>query len=363
MIATARGRQRGWSLVEAAIAAALLGLMVVAVVTTARKATEDVDVRQTASDIDRANDALLGYTRAHARMPMPTDAAASPSRPGYVEGWLPVAGLGIEGLSTRTRYVVAQALTLPQPIYLPDPAKLAGGAIEVRTTANGLDFCATLMRREIAGQALPGGMRLSYALQQASSGVNGGPTAPPQIWLGDTASSAVPAGTQLTTRTLGFGELATGLDCFTRFAELSRDVRAAAVAMDLRRLADQELALREVQHDIGNDSRLNNELRMTGWGLGGAKLAVDLAMETVTMFSSPDATVASALNVASLGLVVAGLAELLEVTGRNLVAAPAAIAAENAAIESATHYRDQLQREVARRQQRANQLQDKGLNE
>ncbi len=363
MNAGIRRRQRGWSLIEAAIATALLGMMVVAVVTTAKKATDSVAVRQSTDDTERAENALVGYTRTHARMPAPDESVESPSRPGYVEGWLPVTALGIDGLTGRIRYVVAESLTLPQSVYLPDPMNLGGGAINVRSTTNGLDLCANLMRRELAGDALPGGMRMAYALQQAIGKESGLPLALAQIWLGDSASAPLPADTQLNLRTRGFGEMATGLDCFARFAALSRDVRAAAVAIDLRRLANQELALRQLNLEIGEDSRFNNQVRMGAWGLGGAKLAADAVMETVTILTSPTATVAGALNVVSLGLLVTGIAELLEVTGKNIAAAGKAEDAEKAAIKSAQALRDQFAIEVGRQALRANTLQDKGLNQ
>ncbi len=361
-VASAR-RQRGWSLLETAIATALLGMMVVAVVTTAKKATDTVAVRQAADDTERADNALFGYTRTHARMPVPDDSAASPSRPGYIEGWLPVTALGIDGLTGRIRYVVAESLTLPQSIYVPDPTGLGGGAVNVRTTANGLDLCANLMRRERAGDALPGGMRMAYALQQAIGKESGLPLAIAQSWLGDSASGPLPADTQLNLRTRGYGEMATALDCFAKFSDLSRDVRSTAVAIDLRRLAEQELALRQLQHEMGEASRLNAQLRMTAWGLGGAKLGVDAVMETVTLLTSAEVTAAATLNVVSLGLLVAGLAELLEVTVKSLAAAAEVEKAESAAIKGAESLRNQFAREISRQALRANTLQDKGLGQ
>jgi type II secretory pathway pseudopilin PulG len=356
-------RQSGWSLVETAIATALLGMMVVAVITTARKATDNVVMQQRADDTERAENALIGYTRSHARMPTPDASTPSPSRPGYIEGWLPATELGIHGLTGRIRYVVAKSLAEPQAIYSPDPLNLAGGAINVRTKANGLDFCATLMRRELAGDALPGGMRLGYALQQAVSNESGLPVALSQSWLGDTVSGPLPAGARLNSRTRGFGELAESLDCFARFSDLSRDVRATAVSIDLGRLAEQEIALREVQLQMGNDSRLNNEIRMAAWGLGGLKLASDAVMETVTILTSPTATVAGAANVASLWIVVAGLADLLELTGKNIAGAEKDKTAQEAAIASAKDFRDRIAQETQRQTLKVNQSQDKGLSQ
>jgi type II secretory pathway pseudopilin PulG len=360
---TSRQSQHGWSLIEIAIATALLGLMVVAVVTTARKATNDVEMRRTTSDTERADNALFGYIKANARMPMPDDSAASPSRPGYIEGWLPLKTLGLDGLAGRVRYVVAQALTAPQKIYVADPADLGDGEIKKRTTTNGLDFCATLMRQENAGVALPGGMRLSYALQQTASAASGTPSGSTQIWLGDTASGALPNGIQLSTRTHGFGELAVSLDCFSRFAMLSRDVRATAVAIDLRRLADQEVALREVNKDIGDDSRINNKIREAVWTTGGLKLAIDAGMMTVTALTSPDATIAGDIAAAGLLLVVAGTVDLVKYTTDNIIAGVEAAKVDAAAVETARRYRDALDLETKRQTLLANQLQEKGLDQ
>ncbi|MGI4779273.1 MAG: hypothetical protein ACRYGA_14365 [Janthinobacterium lividum] len=337
--------------------------MVVAVVTTARKATNDAELRRTTSDTERAENALFGYLKANARLPAPDDAAASPARPGYIEGWLPLQVLGVEGLTGRIRYVVAQTLAVPQAIYLADPGGLGQGAIKKRTAANGLDFCATLMRQENAGTALPGGMRLSYALQQTVSTASSVPAGLAQSWLGDAAPGPLPSDVRLDTRTRGFGELATGLDCFSRFATLSRDVRATAVAIDLRRLADQEVAFREVNKEIGDASRINNKIRAAVWSTGGLKLAVDAGMMTITSLTSPDATIAGDLAAAGLLLVVAGTADLVKYTTDNIIAGVEAAKVDEAAVATAKSYRNALDIETKRQTLLANQAQDKGLEQ
>ena len=356
-------KERGWSLLETAIATTLLGIMVVAVVTTARKATDDVEIRHTVSETERAENALLGYTKANSQLPVPDNAAASPSRPGYIEGWLPVAALGLQGLSSRIRYVVAQPLTVKPAIYRADPTDLGTGLIEVRTIVNGLDLCAALMRREKAGDSLPGGMRMGYALQQAISTESGQPLGLAQSWLGDTASGTLPSNVRLDTRTRGFGEFAASLGCFARFAELSRDVRSVAVAVDMRRLADQELALREVNRLMGGDSARNLDWRMVNWSVGTAKLTVDLGMEAVSAITAWETTAASAANMVALGGTIAALGMLLKLTGEGIVATEKSNAAGDEAITAAKAYKDQIQREVDRFALRANELQKKGLDQ
>ena len=354
---------RGWMLLETAIATTLLGVMIVAVVTTARKATNDLEARHTVSETERAENALQGYAKVNSRLPVPDEAMASPSRPGYVEGWLPVAALEMQGLSSRIRYVVAQPLTVIPAIYRADPANLGDGKVEVRTTVNGLDLCAALMRREQTGDALPGGMRLGYALQQAISMESGQPLVLAQSWLGDTASSATPSNVRLDTRTRGFGEFAVSLGCFARFATLSREVRSIAAAADMRRLADQELALRKLNRSMGEDSLTNLRWRMANWTVGTAKLSVDLGMEAVSAITAVETTKAEIANIASLTATIAGLSWLLQMTGDGIVQGEKSNAAGDQAIKAAQASRDQLQQEVQRYALRANELQKKGLEQ
>ena len=355
--------QRGWSLLETAIATTLLGVMIVAVVTTARKASDDAEIRHVVSETERAENALLGYSKTNSRLPMPDDAAASPSRPGYIEGWLPVAALGMQGLSSRIRYVVARPLTVTPAIYNADPADLGAGKIELRTTVNGLDLCATLMRRERAGDALPGGMRMGYALQQAISTESGQPLGLAQSWLGDTASGALPANVRLDTRTRGFGEFAASLDCFARFAALSREVRSVAVAIDMQRLANQELALRTVNRDMGGDSERNLDWRMVNWTTGVTKLNVDLGMEAVSAITAIETKASSLANIVSMTAGLGGLAWLLEITGEGITATKASNAVGDEAKKAAKARVDELQLEIDRYTVRANQLQKKGLDQ
>ncbi|MDB5878864.1 MAG: hypothetical protein JWQ41_2278 [Variovorax sp.] len=350
-------------LLETAIATTLLGVMIVAVVTTARKATNDLETRHTVSETERAENALQGYAKVNSHLPVPDEAMASPSRPGYVEGWLPVAALDMQGLSSRIRYVVAQPLTVIPAIYRADPANLSDGKVDVRTTVNGLDLCAALMRREQAGDALPGGMRLGYALQQAISMESGQPLVLAQSWLGDTASSATPSNVRLDTRTRGFGEFAVSLGCFARFATLSREVRSIAATADMRRLADQELALRKLNRSMGEDSLTNLRWRMANWTVGTAKLSVDLGMEAVSAITAVETTSAEIANIASLTATIAGLSWLLQKTGDGIVKGEKSNDAGDEAIKAAQASRDQLQQEVQRYALRANQLQKKGLEQ
>lgn len=359
-----RPGQRGWLLLEAAIATLLIGLLVVAVTTTARKATEDAESRRTASDTERAENALVGYAKSNSRLPAPRDAAPSPSRPGFIEGWLPVADLGMNDMSSNAiRYVVAQRLTVQPTIYNADPANLGAGNVKVRTTVNGLDLCASLMRRERAGDALPGGMRMGYALQQAISTENGKPLGIAQSWLGDAASGALPANARLDTRTRGFGEFAASLDCFARMAALSRAVRSVAVASDLKTLADQEFALRDVNLDMSHDSLRNSQWRMVNWSLGEAKFLADLQMEAVSTITSTTGIAAGVANMVSLTTVIGGTAWLLEYTGERIKASEKSVAAGTLARDAATNYQTQLQHEVDSYALQANALQNKGLDQ
>jgi type II secretory pathway pseudopilin PulG len=355
--------QRGWALLETAVAISLLGLMIVAVVKLSGTATGNIESRETLQSVEHAENALLGYASAHARLPAPKNAAASASRPGYVEGWLPASELGMK-TPGRIRYVVESSLIATPAVYDPDPLDLAAGNLSGRTTVNALDLCAKLMQLEQAGQALPGGMRLGLGVQQAASGESGAQVELDHIWLGDETTGTPPSGVRLATRTRGFGEFAATLGCFTRLSQLSNSVKATATAVDLLKLAQQEVALRQLNLNLAEDSLLNLKWRLVNWSVALEKFVFLVGLETVSQRTTSVSVVTGAMNLASLATVIAGISWLLEITATNIKKGEVGVEKSKAALTLAQAYAGQIRAELKAHADAAaaDQLQSRGLN-
>jgi type II secretory pathway pseudopilin PulG len=354
-------RQRGWALLETAVAMSLFGLLAVAVVTTVGKTAGQAETAHAAEATGRAENALLGYARQNARLPRPEGSTESKTRPGYVEGWLPADVIDMPG-SVRMRYVVEASLIDAPALYQPDPLKLAAGHLAPRGGVTILDLCWKLMELERKGTALPGGMRMGFGVQQATSAESGAPLQLDGIWLGDTASGTPPSGVRLGTRTRGFGELAAALGCVTHLSQLSASIRSTAASMDFVKLANQEVELRQLGLSLSQDSVLNLQWRLINWGIGMQKFVFSLGLEAISSETTPTAWITGPLNEASLALVIAGTAWLLDVTRKNLESGKVGLEKAKVALAQAKTRVTQLEAELHANADLAARLQTSGID-
>lgn len=358
------GRRRGphgWILIESALTLSLVAVLTVTTFTAIDRIQGRLASDLALQDLERSENALVGYAQAHARLPAPDDGAPSATRPGYVEGWLPLDALGLSS-TRRMRYIVEASLLHAPPPYDPDPLRLTAGRIGARGTINGLDLCWQLMRLERAGTALPGGMRLGFGIQQAVWPHSGAPFDASQMWLEDASPGTPPAGVRLDTRTRGPGEFAATLGCFERFSRLSAGVRSTAAALDLLRLARQEMTLRQLNLDLIEDSLLNMKWRLINWSIAIEKFVLSMVLEFIGMETTPISIAKSILNVISLAGAIAGTSWLIN-TDRE------GIDKGNEALDQLRTRRDHAKAQVARLQaeveaqtRRTLRLQASGLN-
>jgi type II secretory pathway pseudopilin PulG len=354
-------RQRGWALLETAVAMSLFGLLAVAVVTTVGKTAGQAETAQAAQATERAENALLGYARQTARLPRPEGGTASKTRPGYVEGWLPANELGLTG-TARMRYVVEASLLDTPALYQPDPLKLAAGHLDPRSSVGAIDLCWKLMEIERKGTALPGGMRMGFGVQQAFSGDSGAPLQLDGVWLGDAVSGTPPSGIRLGTRTRGFGEMASALGCVTHLSHLSASIRSTAASIDLVKLAEQEVVLRQLNLNLSEDSVLNLRWRLANWSIGIERFALALVLETVSSSTSPVAWITGPLNQISLSVVIAGTAWLLDVTRKNLESSEKGVEKAKASLAQAQARVAQLTAELKASADQSARLQTSGID-
>lgn len=279
-------RQKGWTLLEAALTCALLGLMSVIVYNTIRVMQEKSSVADEKEFLPRAEAAMAGWVRqGKFTLLVPDGATASPHRPGYVEGWLPSRSLGLPP-SRRVRYLVHESLVKDlSDIYKPDPLQLADGHIMAREPAqiNGLDFCLVLMRNEMTGTALPDGMRMAFALQEVTTTNHLG-GALNQIWLADGAAGTAPANVELSTLTAGFAEYSEWLGCRDKFARLAVGTKATVVQNELVKLAVQQVDYRLQAATIARDFRDNLDWTFANFfGLYLPQTILDVQINLVQM--------------------------------------------------------------------------------
>ncbi|WP_439519020.1 type II secretion system protein [Hydrogenophaga sp.] len=258
MSAAPRRRQAGWSLLEAVVVLAILGLMSTGLWKTLALVEDKRRGEQVRDTLQRAEDALHGMALRDHRLPLPDDAMPSSLGPEHWEGWLPVEVLGTEP-PRSIRYVVDRSLAAgPVAIYRADPVELLGDGVKARTRINGLDLCLLVVQREQAAFAKGQTHRLALRLQQ-----------------GQAASDATP------TRASGYLELVHRLGCAPAFARLATGVKAAVLASDLAELARLDMLLRELAVREAEDSLRNHQWRVANamarfgvatWNLVATKL-------------------------------------------------------------------------------------------
>jgi type II secretory pathway pseudopilin PulG len=314
--------QRGWSLLESAVATALLGVLVVATLSATDPVRSQEDYASSAELLARAEDAVLGFALAHDRFPMPLDARPSPGHPGAVEGRFPasIAGMSFGPL----RYLVDESLTrAPEAHYRPDPLGLAGDLIAPRQAANGLDLCATLLA---ANRSLAFGLRVDE-------------TEP--AWH-------------------GHAESATHLGCLEKLSRLAVAVKATVAAADLGRLADQNVAFRTLLVDNAETSMTNLHWQQANLGAGLTRFALDAVQHVVQLKSTPVVLAKETGTLASIAAGMAATAVSLEQNRVALDAARAKLPQVRQQLEAAVRHAQAVKALVQGQTARSNRLLQQG---
>ena len=154
-----RGRaQRGLSMVELALAVAILGVVALVVGRHGANVATRQSAAQSRVSIDRTEAALRAHAFVHARLPCPAaDAQGREACDGRVDGFLPYRTLGLPDVSAgRMRYRLdsarlSDAGVVPFPVLAP-VARAGGGGGEAGGLANG--------RVPLHDASAPGGDRM-----------------------------------------------------------------------------------------------------------------------------------------------------------------------------------------------------------
>lgn len=358
-----RRSNRGWSLVELAVVIAGVGVLVALLwpliqrlLPASRDAAADPRTLQ-------VQQAIEGFAAVHLRLPTPLEATNSPTRPGFVEGWLPASLLGLPE-TPRTRYFANKTLTeAPATVLVADPAQLASGAIKPRTDFNGLDFCYAALLQDRSGPVTPAGHRASYAVQTAHT-MQGSPAEQVPLWLPDEGVAA-PVDRQLETTAVGHLEMLGRLGCVDRLTRLSNSVKQAATQQDLLKLAKVAVDYENLNVKSAEEGIVNLKWREANWSVGLTALGVGEALAITQLAIAKDIAIetvpAIIANHASMTLAIAGGSVFLYQTVTALRASEKSYPLVVAARDDAVAYQADVQGLADESVQRVQQWQTKGL--
>lgn len=291
-------RQHGWSLVELAVALSISALLAVLLFSFIPLGNEVIDGERQQKELDAAEQALLGYARAHSRLPPANVQDGTP--------WLPTRELGLPS-RMRIRYLVDSPLTSPAAdAYSP---LLPPGS--VANNVNGLDLCMRLLLNQRSGAGVAGlGMPVAYYLvhagfagndlSDAEESWNNGAVALPGLPQAESARHFANVAT-------GPGELATRLTCQDRLARTQGsaqntyaaysalamtkfnrqfrefEIKIAELAVDQAETA-RDLAIYDLAQAIA-DEALAITLLAAGWPPDGSAIAVGVKQAISTAIS------------------------------------------------------------------------------
>jgi len=312
-------RMGGWTLVELAVVLTIAAVLAVVLLRTLGNSRQVVDDQPPAAQLALAQESLLGYAQAQARLPAADHDGDGREDAGADSGWLPVRTLSLPA-RLRLRYRVATGLSaapgnLYQPAWPDTTAAEAGSAhagnLAAVAQVNGLDLCARLAASARAPVAMAGlGMPAAFALTAV------GPPGHAQ----DAAAAATLPGSQAAassaylTLATGLGELAARLACPDRVARLQGAVREAAMGADMIRLAQVHLDFRKLAEEQAELTKLNagTSVAFGGFDVAYAGAEIALASSELAGDGGVLAAVELAVSIAELAngtaaLVLAGI--------------------------------------------------------
>lgn len=277
--ATGRRRQRGWSLVELAVGLSISALLAVLLFSLLPLGNRVVDADRQQRELARAEQALLGYARVHARLPSADANGDGRQDAGAGDGWLPVRDLGLPP-RMRVRYQAPPGLVLaPGNTFRPLlPPEFDG---QTAATVNALDFCMQLLLQlrsdvPLAGLGMPVAWYLAHSGSAghdlAAGGSSWDPSAQSLPGLGQAAEVA--------TLAVGPGELAARLACPDRMARAQGNAQAALAAWSAKRATDFHHQFRTFDVEI---AKLTKDQAVTGLAFAGVGLAMAIADEAIAI--------------------------------------------------------------------------------
>lgn len=312
-------RNGGWTLVELAVTLTVAAVLAVVLLRAMDGSRQVVDAQPPAAQLALAQEALLGYAQAQARLPAADNDGDGREDAGSASGWLPVRTLALPA-RLRVRYRVADGLSaapanLYQPAWPDTTAAEAGDAYDGNLVAasqvNGLDLCARLAATARAPLAMPGlGMPAAFALTHPGPPGHAQDAAAAATLPGTAAAGSSPYATLAT----GVGELSTRLGCPDRVARLQGAAREAIMGADMVRLAQVHLKFRELGVEQAELNKLNAGTSVAFGGFDVAYAGAEIALASSELSGDGGALAAIDLAVAiaelangTAALVFAGL--------------------------------------------------------
>lgn len=272
------GRPHGWSLVELAVGLVIAALLTVLLVTLLPLGSRILDREHQERELAQAEEALLGYARAHSQLPA-ADGDGDGKADGSAEGWLPVHDLALSS-RMRIRYQ-AQPHLLLAPTDLFRPLLSPDYDVQTAGTVNGLDFCMRLLLDQRSGTPMAGlGMPVAYYL--AHSGGSGQDRADADAaW--DATVQALPGSATTETVALaaaGPGEFAARLACPDRLARAQGNAQSALAGYSAKRMSDFNLKFRRFDVKV---AELTLDQARTGMAFAAVALAMAIADEAIAI--------------------------------------------------------------------------------
>ncbi|QDW67455.1 PulJ/GspJ family protein [Luteimonas granuli] len=238
-----RDRQRGFSLVELAVALSIAALLGVLAFSLLPLGNQVLDADRQQQELARAEQALLGHMRSHGHLPS-ADVNGDGRADGATVGWLPVSDLGLPS-RMRLHYQVEPGLISGLPDDLFDP--VLPPSDQPSAVGNGLDLCMRLLLNQRVGITTAGlGLPVAYYL--GHSGVAGHRLIEAGAQWQPTAQSlpgSADAPTALATVAAGPGELAARLSCPDRLARAQGSAQATYAAHSALRMTEFNRRFRE----------------------------------------------------------------------------------------------------------------------
>jgi prepilin-type N-terminal cleavage/methylation domain-containing protein len=162
-----RQRQRGFTLIEVAISMVILGLMLTGLVVSLTQQLQQRRLMDTRTTLAQANDALIAFVTANARLPCPATAASSGIEavglPGVctaAAGFLPAVTLGLPNLDANgllnDGWADGSVLNFPRAIRYSVARLLGTGQANALTTASLGIATFPARTRSTVGTALAG---------------------------------------------------------------------------------------------------------------------------------------------------------------------------------------------------------------
>lgn len=338
-------RQSGWALLEAMIATVLLSFVVMLALAILQGVNRQKNSNQPLEIMRQGQLALTGYALLHQKFPMPYEPVKKPGRPNYWEGWLPKEELGLPSGAPKIRYLVHSELVTPPKIYNPDPIGLTNGMVIVRTQPGSVDFCASLLQRELMGESLPNGFRTAFAMKVSNDYRRGlGDFALLGASENDAFQKDFASGADFSVEQRGFLEMVVQLHCFEKLDAVAGNVKKSGALLDMVGLARQDVLQKDLNLKMKNKSVDNLTWRLANMAADVTAAGIRLALSVAKVVQARSGM--SVLAAAKLVVLAPRISGVLSYVADSLSEAEQGVSDAGASLLAAQNHVKQLEGEL-----------------